>query len=124
MVVAFLCASCSSKSPVGQVQGKVTLDGKPLASGMVGTLPPAGRGSSGKIENGEFELSTFGKNDGALVGTHKVAVVARENSQGAGPEAKAGKLLIPERYTNPETSGLTIDVKSGVNTPTLELKSQ
>ena len=127
LIVAFAlvtCAGCGSKSPVARVKGKVTLDGQPLATGAVVTLPNAGRGSQGKVQNGEFELSTFGNNDGALIGTHRVAVIAQEKAQGSGPEANAGKLLVPERYANPESSGLSIEVKSGeTNTPTLELKS-
>jgi hypothetical protein len=122
--VLVVCTGCPSTSPVAQVHGKVTLDGKPLAAGGVATIPSGGRGAGGIIKNGEFKLSTFGKDDGALIGSHKVAVIAREQAQGAGPEAKAGKLLVPERYTNPDTSGLSIEVKSGeVNAPTLELKS-
>ncbi len=90
------------------------------------TLPPSGRGANGVIApDGSFELRTFGRNDGALIGTHKVGVVSYASSGKTGPEAGQGKLLVPERYTNPETSGLTIDVKAGqTNTPTLKLTSQ
>jgi len=95
-----------------------------LASGALVTLPQSGRGAHGTITDGEFYLSTFGNNDGAVPGTHKVAVIAQEKSQGTGPEAPAGKLLVPEQYTNPDTSKLTIEVKSGeTNSPTLKLIS-
>jgi hypothetical protein len=121
-LVAFACAGCGSKSPVARVNGKVLLEDKPLASGFVVTLPQSGRGAKGTITDGEFELSTFGNGDGALIGTHKVAVVANEPSKGTDTEAAPGKLLVPQRYTNPETSKLTIEVKAGeVNTPTLTL---
>jgi hypothetical protein len=106
------------------VHGTVTLDGQPLASGNIVTLPSAGRGARGVIKDGKFQLATDGENDGAVIGEHKVAVIAREPSQGTGPEAAAGKLLVPEKYTNPASSDLKIDVKAGDNTPTLELKSQ
>ena len=124
VLFAFLCAGCGSKSSVARVRGKVLLDEKPLATGSVVTLPSAGRGAKGIIHHGEFELGTFGEKDGALIGMHKVAIIASEPSQGTGPEAAAGKLLVPERYTNPETSGLSIEVKPGeVNTPTLKVTS-
>jgi hypothetical protein len=125
VLTALLCAGCGQKtSSVASVHGKVTLDGKPLPSGSIVTLPAAGRGASAPIQMGEFELSTFSKNDGAIIGTHKVAVTANESPQGTGPEAAAGKSLVPQRYSNPDTSGLTIEVKAGeVNTPTLELTS-
>ena len=99
----FSCCGCDSKSPVAIVRGKVTLDGKPVEAGAIVTRPDAGRGAQGVIKNGQFELGTFSAQDGALIGTHRVAVIAQEKSQG-GPESAAGKLLVPERYTNPETS--------------------
>jgi hypothetical protein len=122
-LIALACAGCGSKSRVARVRGKVLLDDKPLATGSVVTLPQAGRGATGAITDGDFELSTFG-DDGALIGTHKVAVVANEPSQSTDAEAPAGKSLVPQRYTNPATSGLTIEVKAGeTNTPTLKLTS-
>jgi hypothetical protein len=121
---AISCAGCGQASSVGKVHGTVTLDGQPLKSGSIVTLPSAGRGARGLIKDGKFELGTEGDNDGAVIGVHKVAVIAREPSQGTGPEAAPGKLLVPEKYTSPTTSELSIDVKAGDNTPTLELKSQ
>jgi hypothetical protein len=47
------------------------------------------------------------------VGEHKVAVVAYERPASAGPESGNGKLLVPQQYTNPESSGLTLDVPPG-----------
>ena len=124
VVSGFACEGCGSKSPLATVRGKVELNGRPLASGNVMTLPKGGRGARAAILNGEFELGTFGKNDGALIGIHKVAVVAFEEGHSTGPEAKVGKLLVPERYTNPESSGLSIEVKAdGPNEPVLELTS-
>jgi hypothetical protein len=92
---------------------------------MIATLPAAGRGASAKIQSdGTFELSTEGKKDGATIGTHKVSVVAYDAPANAGPEAGAGKLLVPQRYTNPDSSGLTIEVKAGeTNAPELKLTS-
>ena len=122
-VVSLAFMGCgNNKSPVGTVHGSVVLDAKPLANGTIVTRPNAGRGSQGIISNGEFELGTFSRNDGALIGTHQVAIIAEEKRDG-GAEAKAGKLLIPQRYTNPDTSGLTIEVKPGNNTPELILTS-
>ena len=126
LLLAAACTGCNKQtSSIAVVRGKVLLDGQPLANGGINTIPAAGRGSSGVIRNGEFELGTMSKNDGAMIGTHRVAIVAREASQGGGPEAAAGKSLIPERYSNPDASGLTIEVKAGeVNTPTLDLTSR
>ncbi len=123
-VTATAFSGCGSKSSLAQVHGKVELDGKPLASGTVLTAPIGGRGAKAIIHNGEFALSTFGNGDGALIGTHQVAVMAYENPLAKGPEASMGKALVPQRYINPSTSELTIEVKAGeVNTPTLKLTS-
>jgi hypothetical protein len=98
------------------VKGKVLLDGRPLATGNVGTIPAAGRGAHGDIQaDGTFELYTYAKRDGALIGKHKVGVVAYDSTGPKGPESPYGKLLVPQRYTNPESSGFTIDVQSGGN---------
>lgn len=116
-------AGCGATgSNTGKVRGKVTLDEKPLAFGSVVTLPQSGRGAHGVISNGTFELGTAGNSDGAVIGVHKVAVIAQEVAAG-GPEGPAGKLLVPERYTNPETSGLSIEVIAGDNFPELKLTS-
>src|SRR5688572_2871703 len=97
--VAF--AGCQPKSNTVPVRGRVLLDGKPLAQGMIATLPSAGRGANGRIQpDGTFELRTFGKNDGATIGVHKVAVVAYDAPANAGPESGSGKLLVPKRYTS------------------------
>jgi hypothetical protein len=125
-LAALAVGGCGSKSvSVVPVKGKVLLGGQPLQTGSVSTTPPAGRGSRGSIEaDGSFELSTFGDHDGALPGTHAVAVIAREPSIGSGPEATPGRLLVPKRYTDPTTSDLSIEVKAdGDNHPVLELKN-
>jgi hypothetical protein len=125
VICALVFMGCGRESPLAQVKGTVLLNDEPLTTGSIMTLPSSGRGSNGTIQkDGTFQLKTVGEGDGARIGTHKVAVVAYE-SQEKGPEAKTGKLLVPERYTNPETSDLTIEVKAGeVNAPTLKLTSQ
>jgi len=125
ILLACAVTGCNSKSPLARVSGKVLLDEKPLPNGAIVTLPESGRGARGTIINGQFELGTFGKTDGALIGVHKVAIVAFEGAKGKGAEAAAGNLLVPQRYTSPDSSGLTIDVKAGeTNEPTLKLTSQ
>ena len=110
---------------LAEVRGKVLLDGKPLTKGHVLTQPQAGRGSNGNIQSdGTFELSS-GREKGALVGRHAVAVVAWEHENALGAESDFGRLLVPKAYTTFQSSNLAIDVKSdGENTPVLELKSQ
>lgn len=116
---------CSDGPTFAEVQGKVLLDGKPMTKGYVITQPAAGRGANGEIKSdGTFELSS-GRLPGALIGAHAVAVIAYEKGGAEGAEADMGKLLIPRRYTSPESSQLTIDVtEDGENAPVLELSAK
>jgi hypothetical protein len=108
------------------VKGTVLLNDKPLTTGSVTTLPPTGRGAYGAIQpDGSFEL-TSGREPGAVIGTHKVAVLAMEGEASQGAETPAGppnKSLVPARYNNPQTSQLTIEVVDGKNAPVLKLVS-
>jgi len=125
--LALLFLGCGGDQPeTVPVTGKVLLDGQPLTKGTVITTPDAGKGATGAIQpDGTFELSTYGDEDGALVGTHRAAVVAREPSTATGPEAPPGKLLLPQKYTDGMTSGLTIEVTADGDNPTvLELSSK
>jgi hypothetical protein len=90
---------------------------------------------------GKFRLSTFGNHDGAMPGTHAVAIVKSQptvTGEGMTPDdmsgdygrammqaAKAAKVKtdLPEKYANAGTSGLTAEVtKSGPNEFTFDLQ--
>jgi hypothetical protein len=122
-LLTLLCVvGCGSKSDVemGQVEGIVTLDGKPVTSGKVLFQPQAGRGGSGAIQSdGTFVIGTYGEADGAVIGEHKVAVVAfppgRVTGQAPSGQSKPIKPLVPERYLAAGTSELTFEVKPGDN---------
>lgn len=116
-----------SHTPLAPVTGNVTYRGKPLASGTI-IFESGRRLASGKIFNGKIaEVTTYRKNDGAPIGAHRVAIQAAEirddsaivSHPGAAPTADGymgvGKSLIPARFRDPKTSGLTCDVKPGVN---------
>ncbi len=111
-----ILAGCGDSGPeLGQVTGQVTLDGKPLTSGTVTTVPLKGRGARGAIDSeGYFTLESGDLGSGAVVGTHRVAVIAVEETAWQGPETPK-KLLVPQRYTNSDTSRLQIEVKPGSN---------
>jgi hypothetical protein len=105
-------ASCSqSRYPV---EGKVTLDGKPLKTGTVvfwsgdGKVERSARLPQSQIrEDGSYALYTEGA-EGAPVGTYKVTVHAEERADSTKPEKT--KLLVPKKYTQPETTPLSIKV--------------
>ena len=119
-----LNVGCGDSGPtLAPVRGTVLLDGQPLKFGHIITHPKAGRGANGAIQpDGSFELNS-GREPGALIGTHQVAIMAYEDVGPKSPEAGPGKLITPQRYANAESSGLTIEVTSGENAPTLQLTS-
>jgi len=118
-----ICGCGSEQIETAEVSGVVTLDGKPLEQGTVTFTPSAGRGATGQIAtDGRFTLSTYDNGDGAIVGTHKIAVICSEEIAGrqsnsesldAGLMPAPQRSLIPAKYTNDSTSGLTFEVKAG-----------
>ena len=129
-----LAATIASSSGCGEdaptlvpVHGKVLLNDKPLTTGRLMTVTEAGHGAGASINSdGSFDLKTYesGKGtDGAVPGTHKVAVSEYDNADTV-TDAPRDKSPIPERYANAETSELTIEVKAGgENAPVLKLTS-
>ena len=124
----------------GKVTGKVTYNGAPLTAGTVNFTPQDNtlRAAAGKINaDGTYTLTTFDEGDGAIVGKHRVAVVAMESTLPPDrPKVGGGiptqdpeylkkyqpKSLIPAKYMAPTTSELTFEVKKGRNSFNIELK--
>jgi hypothetical protein len=81
-VLAAVVGCSHSPYTVAPVHGKVTIDDKPLAHATVMFAPistseekPPGKPAFGTIESdGVYHLTTFSKNDGAVVGDHWVTV--------------------------------------------------
>ncbi len=129
-----VCAGCSQAT--GTVTGTVTYNNKPLTKGMLTFVTPNGT-ATGTIEpDGKYRMAV-------PVGTAKVSVfVASGPRMPGGPKGgmKGGKDLppeakkmldnakggsgvtIPQKYTDPETSGLSVNVKSGQNPYDIPLK--
>jgi hypothetical protein len=163
-IAAILCGAglvamwgCSSDE-LGKrypVSGKVTYKGQPVAKGRISFSPApenkTGRAAYSEIEEGKYTLSTQGNNDGALPGSYRVAVTAREvdisKAQVSVAEAKprsraemekvmkhaydrqlyvakatqAAKDLVPKKYATPESSDLKAEVKEQTNTIDFDL---
>jgi hypothetical protein len=105
------------------VRGKVTLDGKPLDKGTISFTPTRGRASAASINSdGSFKLSTYGVDDGAIVGQNRAAVFIGSDTESSDARVTP---LIPDRYASPATSGLVYEVKAGqTNDFHVELKSK
>jgi hypothetical protein len=132
------------------VHGQVTYQGRPVTEATVEFLcPGASRPAAGITDQqGNYQLTTFTANDGAMIGTHIVTVnVYSSESEAALPgvsgmdsrakskviedaarqsarhQQVAAKSLpkIPKKYAARKTSGLSKEVASGNNVINIEL---
>lgn len=120
------------------VTGKVLIDGQPLEGASVflkraDSSDPKFRRPSRATTNaqGEFSPKTYGDAEGLPVGKYKVGVMKTEyaeklpeNFNSENPAATPVKMrwLIPKAYSDPETSGLTVEItSSGMTPPAIQL---
>jgi hypothetical protein len=116
------------------VEGVVTLDGTPVGGGevMFEMIEPAGGGkrytARGKIESdGRYRLRTFAtnRNDGAVAGRYRVAVLPPEGQPVDDPSARSsGPPPFPPKYSSPEKSGLEFEVTAAKSHIDIELVSR
>lgn len=129
-LLAVVVAGCGSN--LAQVSGTVSYDGKPVEQGSIIFETTGARPATGKIVGGKIvEVTTNRPGDGAPPGSHKVAIHAFASSGSAvtanpgdatGIASMQTKSLIPTKYNNPATSGLTVELKPGKNEVNFELK--
>ncbi|MDO5552820.1 MAG: carboxypeptidase-like regulatory domain-containing protein [Planctomycetia bacterium] len=137
-----LFASCGRKDsvPVVQVTGRVVYKGEALAGASVEFHPDSDQRPAAAITDaeGNFILRTVGaKKEGALPGTYRVAIrkSVNTNKERPVPAVTNGppgsqrlphpvlKSVIPEKWSSPETSGLSAVVeKKGENRFVFEIE--
>jgi hypothetical protein len=120
-------AGCRSDGPTMiPIRGEVLFKGAPLKDvpkGFVHYLPKTseGRQATARLQpDGSFEMTTLNGGDGVVPGDYVVVVsayTAKAQLSRAEVEAAHGVvpkpgLMIPERYTEPTTSGLSDTVDS------------
>ena len=98
-----LACGCGG-SDLGQVTGKVTMKGRPLANVEVEFQPVDNRRPSSGVTNAEgvYELQYNTERKGALVGEHTVRISAPEGG-GDGEENPAKVIEIPAKYNTQST---------------------
>lgn len=141
VLLAVGCGSPYPRLPVVPTEGKVLYRGKPAVGAQV-ILVPEGDDSADAVKprgtvkaDGTYVLATYpnpdGKPDGAPLGRYRVSVRWTHRPQtafdpdepgSAGPPGGPRRDLLNERFSNPKTSGLVVEVdRSGKLTP-IELK--
>ena len=91
----------------------MTYKGKPLETGSIQFIPAKGRSASGVIKEGNFVMSTYDELDGAIPGKHAVIISAYKEVKVAGSTEPEQVLIVPEKYANAASSGLTVEIPSG-----------
>jgi hypothetical protein len=113
-MVALSAVGCNSRVPTYRIHGKVIYKGgQPFTDAMIvfeTAKPPYTRAMMPLDNKGEFVVDTGALGSGVEAGESRV-YIARTPGSGSGPAAEAAfKKKIDEKYTNPDTSGLTITV--------------
>jgi hypothetical protein len=113
-LLAMTAAGCEKSGPkMVQVEGKVTYQGKPVPRGYVSFYPDAKKGNksmevpNGTIDEGSYHMVTR-VHDGLTPGWYTVAVSAAEQIDPKNPYFT--KWLVPDKYANPKTSKLQMEV--------------
>ena len=132
-LIALAAAGCDKG--FGSVSGKVTVEGKPLKSGVVNLEWPTGQvakngqalldHATSAVIDGSYSIPRVPAGIKANVGvmaafepparkmSGEVAVITKEEKKKISEQK--GNAQIPQKYNSPATSGLTLDVKRGSN---------
>jgi hypothetical protein len=117
-----LAAGCGGDAGRGSVKGKVTVGGKPLPKGMITFLSEGGNKDpySAAIVNGEYAIPDMPAAPARVYivppASNGPPPVDRGDSTPALRPGRQTRLVVPERYQNAQTSGLTLTVNKGENT--------
>jgi hypothetical protein len=116
---ALLLSGCGDDRPkTALVRGTVTYRNKPVPNGTIIFIPADGTAATGTIgRDGSYTLTTFRQGDGAILGTHKVVVMAlKETDNTPAPP------IVPLKYMSQTASDLRAEVQEGENTINFDLE--
>ena len=119
LIAVLLAAGCGGGGvELGDVSGRVTLDGKPLPNALVRFQPEKGGRSAQGITDadGRYKLNYSARDTGALAGKSKVLITT-----GSLEDSSRRSEKVPKKY-NDETE-LTAEVTSGDNAINFDLRS-
>lgn len=132
LAALFVGAGCGGDgATIVPVRGRVTLAGQPVEGASVMLHPEGeGRPATGLTDaSGEFQLTTVDEFDGAMLGDYRVTVsLVRPRGDVDYETAESGldemnlEYVVPQRYGDRDTSGLTAQVERGMSPLELELE--
>jgi hypothetical protein len=141
ILTLFAVAGCGG-SGLATVKGKVTIDGQPASSGRVffrsadgkstvfAMIGPDGAYQVVEVPYGSMKVTVTPLTKWERIGLIRDARKMKKTSASEAPATPGGadafesSAKIPEKYRDPDTSGLTFTVKSGTNTYNIEIKSE
>jgi Carboxypeptidase regulatory-like domain len=147
VLVGIVLTGCSNSSrpPTYRVTGTVTMQGKPVAGAAITFVPTGADGEAASAitdSDGKYALTTWRAGDGARPGEYRVKVSKQEQTtvdpskmvknlsieeeqkiyvENKKPSPPA-KSLVPSKYQDESSSGLSHTVPKGSSTFDIELK--
>ena len=120
IALVLLVAGCGRGPAIGELSGRVTLDGSPLAEGAMRFEPADGKGSTagGSIQDGRYTARM-------MANGYRVQISSADMTPPPGLPAGeffTGRERIPVRYN--EQTELTVEVKRGTNSADFDLRSK
>jgi hypothetical protein len=118
-----LVFGCTGDTKNGTVSGTVTLDGEPLAKGVIQFVPADGRTASAQaiIEDGKFSAKVPIGEKRISISASKVVGKRKMYDTPDSPMVDKVEELLPAQYNS--ASKLTLNVTAGTQEPTYDLKS-
>jgi hypothetical protein len=105
------CGGGGRQIKTGKVAGQVTFDGKPVTDGVVHFVSKTGYGAQASLnESGKYSVAVEAAEYQVYVAPHPPG---QSGPPGTGQAPKQAASVIPMKYREPGTSGLTFTVEEG-----------
>ena len=120
----FVAHGCQSEVELGDVRGKVTMDGEPLPNATIRFIPTGGgRSALGRTNaEGEYQMQYSATASGALVGPVRVEITVAEEVEDRRGHTYMSPELVPEKYN--VKSELSAEITRGNNLHNFDLQSK
>jgi len=107
------CGSSEPDVELAKVTGNVTLDGQKVTAGRVIFFNTSGYSATADISpEGKYEVEAALGETNVFVDHREPPIVPPDGREGM---PMPGKSLVPDKYADSKTSGLTLTVQSGTN---------